>query len=200
MPSPPLPLAPDPPLRLLRERMNGRIRSRSKGIPRAIGRVEAGEEHARGPLFLVRATGQGGDGSSPPPSRPVWGPTLMLTASARASPTKMGRCQVEDEEWLERHPRYGLAGPPSEREKLDVDRLERMLGILERATGQADPVPMPQAETLFVSQLGMNKVTCRDAAREREPLPAFTSSPCAFDPSVGLLMSAGGWLGARSPD
>lgn len=65
---------------------------------------------------------------------------------------------MEDEEWLNRHPRYGIAGSPMEREKLGVDRLERMLGILERATGQADPVPMPQAETLFVSQLGMNKV------------------------------------------
>ncbi|CAM9378423.1 unnamed protein product [Discosporangium mesarthrocarpum] len=32
-----------------------------------------------------------------------------------------------------------------------------MIGILERATGQADLVPMQQAETLFVSQLGMSK-------------------------------------------
>ncbi|CAN0585995.1 unnamed protein product, partial [Ectocarpus sp. 12 AP-2014] len=64
---------------------------------------------------------------------------------------------MEDEEWLEKHPRYGLSGPPSEKGKLDVDKLEQMLGILEMATGQADPIPLAQAETLFVSKLGMSK-------------------------------------------
>ena len=68
---------------------------------------------------------------------------------------------MEDEEWLNRHPRYGLAAPPAERDKIGVDRLEQMLGILERATGQADCVPMQQAETLFVSKLGMSKVSQR---------------------------------------
>lgn len=66
---------------------------------------------------------------------------------------------MEDEEWLNRHPRYGLTGPPSERGKINEDGLEEMLGILERATGTADCVPLAQAETLFVSKLGMSKVT-----------------------------------------
>lgn len=65
---------------------------------------------------------------------------------------------MDDEEWLDAHPKYGQAAPRTEQDKIGVDRLERMLGILERATGQADPVPIPQAETLFVSKLGMNKV------------------------------------------
>ncbi len=80
---------------------------------------------------------------------------------------------MEDEEWLEKHPRYGssavaaaaAAGAPSEKVKedkerlLDEDKLELMLGILEMSTGQADPIPLPQAETLFVSKLGMSKVS-----------------------------------------
>lgn len=75
---------------------------------------------------------------------------------------------MEDEEWLEKHPRYGVAATAaadaavsSEKKKerlLDEDKLELMLGILEMATGQADPIPLPQAETLFVSKLGMSKV------------------------------------------
>ncbi|CAN0599166.1 unnamed protein product, partial [Laminaria digitata] len=66
--------------------------------------------------------------------------------------------KIEDEEWLDKHRRYGVSAPASERAKLGLDRLERMVGILEMATGLADPVPLPQAETLFVSKLGMSKV------------------------------------------
>lgn len=68
---------------------------------------------------------------------------------------------MEDEDWLDKHPRYGKSAPTAEREKLDVDRLERMLGILDMATGQGDPVLLPQAENIFVSKLGMSKVWLR---------------------------------------
>lgn len=79
--------------------------------------------------------------------------------------------QVEDEEWLNRHPRYGLTGPPSERGKINEDGLEEMMGILERATGTADCVPLAQAETLFVSKLGMSKVN-RSSRWMTTPAPA----------------------------
>ena len=68
---------------------------------------------------------------------------------------------IRDREWLDKHRRYGVSALASEREELGADRLERMVGILEMATGQADPVPLPQAETLFVSKLGMSKVGVR---------------------------------------
>ncbi|CAN0388039.1 unnamed protein product, partial [Hapterophycus canaliculatus] len=74
--------------------------------------------------------------------------------------------KMEDEEWLEQHSRYGLSAAASEKEKLDADKLELMLGILEMATGQADPIPLPQAETLFVSKLGMSKAVNHDAWTE----------------------------------
>lgn len=73
--------------------------------------------------------------------------------------------KIEDEEWIDKHRRYGVSAPASEREKLNADRLERMIGILEMATGQADPIPLQQAETLFVSKLGMSKVCTIDTCR-----------------------------------
>lgn len=107
--------------------------------------------------------------------------------------------KMEDEEWLEKHPRYGLAAAatdnPSEKKKerlLDDDKLELMLGILEMATGQADPVPLPQAETLFVSKLGMSKVS-RPANRsliqvDRSIRPSE---------SLGVLISSGVGVSAK---
>lgn len=65
---------------------------------------------------------------------------------------------MEDEDWLDAHAMYGKTVSQAQRDKIGVDRLELMLGILERATGLADPVTIQQAETLFVSQLGMSKV------------------------------------------
>lgn len=44
------------------------------------------------------------------------------------------------------------------RAKIGVDDLERMMDVVETATAQGDPVPLQQAESLFVSKLGMKKV------------------------------------------
>lgn len=99
--------------------------------------------------------------SYPPPPRLDLSPLSCVfdRCCRRTPPSPCSANQMEDEGWLEQHPRYGLSAPASEKEKLDADKLELMLGILEMATGQADPIPLPQAETLFVSKLGMIKVS-----------------------------------------
>jgi hypothetical protein len=40
---------------------------------------------------------------------------------------------------------------------LSVDRFEKMLNVLERATGFGQPVSQAHAEILFASQLNMDK-------------------------------------------
>ena len=64
--------------------------------------------------------------------------------------------EMEDEEWLQGHkvlgPKGELAGA------LDVDRMEKMIDELEKATNILEALPLPDAESVLEARLGMQPI------------------------------------------
>lgn len=109
--------------------------------------------------------------------------------------------KMEDEDWLEKHSQFGSAATAAAAENsetnnkclLDEDTFEDMLGILEMATGVFDPIRLSKAEPLFVSKLGMNKVSPSLGAsvRRRLSLPrrlSFLGRESASTPRRALAL------------